>query len=214
MIQLLRSNRSALWMLIPIGWVLVAMTGGWLVFPMVLLTIFLGGGLKAGGCSGRRLRHREPAQLDAPTYDRPRVDLAKPAAPETLTQLADDSRLPRDVRDRALQLDRDGTAALTYLRDRGADAKEIFDVEQLVTDFGPQAVRSYLALAPGAADTEPVLDGKTGHQLVVEQLDLLIGETAARVRHAARLGSDQLLANHRFLTEKFGTKNKQGELQL
>ncbi|NNG38477.1 hypothetical protein HJ588_04205 [Flexivirga sp. ID2601S] len=230
MIQFLRSNRSALWLLIPLGWVLVAMTGGWLVFPMVLLTVFIGTGFRTAGCSGRRLRHGQREQLPAPARGLPAdlhrpVDLAKPAdltpradqgpaRPQTLAELADDDRLPQDVRDRALQLDRDGTAALTYLRERGADAREIFDVEQLVTDFGPQAVRSYLALAPGAADTEQVLDGKTGRQLVVEQLDLLIEQTAARMRHAARLGSDQLLANHRFLTEKFGGAKDPGQLRL
>lgn len=49
-----------------------------------------------------------------------------------------------------------------------------------------------------------MLDGKTGHQLIVEQLDLLLAQVDAHLHRASRLGSDELLANHRFLTEKFG----------
>lgn len=214
----IRLHRSQWWLLIPAGWVLVGVVGQWLVFPMVLLTIFLGGGLsRCGGGSAKLDRRREHLQrrqehlaaqqahwqqrYAAPA---PRVDLTKPAPVESLATLAASARIPADVRDRAQRLDRECVSTLTYLREHGAPAAQVFEVEQIQTDFGPQALRSYLALAPGTADTTEVLDGKTGHQLIVEQLDLLLDEVAAHLHRAARFGSDALLANHRFLTDKFG----------
>jgi hypothetical protein len=220
----IRLHRSQWWLLIPAGWLLVAYVGDWLVLPMVILTMFIGGGglSRCGSGSAKldrrreQLKHRQehldarraqweqwhgaPAQQPAP-----RVDLTKSEPVDTLTSLAALSDMPADVRQRAQRLDRECMSTLTYLRGHGAPTAQVFEVEQIQTDFGPQALKSYLALAPGTADTTEVLDGKTGHQLIVEQLDLLLAQVAAHLHRAARLGSDELLANHRFLTEKFGT---------
>lgn len=219
----IRLHRSQWWLLIPAGWMLVGIVGHWLVFPMVLVTMFIGGGglSRCGGRSARLDRRREQLkrrqeQLDARRAqweqwhggpaEQPvaRVDLTK-QEPDTLSSLAALSDLPADVRQRAQRLESECVSTLTYLREHGAPTAQVFEVEQIQTDFGPQALRSYLALAPGTADTDEVLDGKTGHQLIVEQLDLLLAQVAAHLHRAARLGSDELLANHRFLTEKFGT---------
>ncbi|RNI19624.1 hypothetical protein [Flexivirga caeni] len=236
-----RMHRPQLWLLIPLGWVMVGVVGHWLVIPMVLVTIFIGGGLGFGGCrskSDRReqlaqrrqeqwerrqehaRRHQEHWERHQEHFERHRarweqshgsrsqhadgVDLAKHDAAPTLAGLAATARIPADIRERAQRLDRECTSTLIYLREHGAPADQVFEVEQIQSDFGPQALRSYLALAPGTEDTTEVLDGKTGHQLVVEQLDLLLAQVDAQLHRASRLGSDELLANHRFLTEKFG----------
>lgn len=219
----IRLHRSQWWLLIPAGWAMVGVFGHWLVLPMVLLTVFLGSGMsRCGGRSAkvdrrrehleRRQEHFEARQArwdqrhTVPAQQRaPRVDLTKPAPAQSLATLAASPGIPADVRERAQRLDRESITTLTYLREHGAPTAQVFEVEQIQTDFGPQALRSYLALAPGTADTLEVLDGKTGHQLIVEQLDLLLAQVAAHLGRAARLGSDELLANHRFLTEKFGT---------
>lgn len=226
----IRLQRSQLWLLIPLGWALVGIVGSWLVVPMILVTVLLGGGLSRRGRCGPRLERRREqlerrqAHLDArsarweerhaiPTPARPTVDLTKRTPAETLASLADSAALPGDIRERAQRLDRDCAEALDYLRQHGAPTEQVFQVEQIHTDFGPQALRSYLALAPGTADTTEVLDGRTGHQLIVEQLDLLLTQVAAQLNHAVKLGSDELLANHRFLTQKFGT-NGDSELTI
>lgn len=218
-----RLHRSQWWLLIPLGWMMVGVLGHWLVWPMVLVTIFLGGGLsRFGGHSDRAERHEARLQRREEHWQRhqehiaaqrarwedrpagtPRVDLTK-RAPETLVSLSSSPRIPADIRERAQRLDREAVSVLTYLREHGASTAQVFEVEQIQTDFGPQALRSYLALAPGTEDTDEVLDGKTGHQLIVEQLDLLLAQVDAHLHRASRLGSDELLANHRFLTEKFG----------
>lgn len=219
----IRLHRSQWWLLIPLGWVLVGIVGHWLVGPMVLLTIFLGGGLSHCGKASKVERHQQKWQRreeqwhqeygerapweqfhGAPAQTAPRVDLTKRAPVETLVSLSAAPRIPDDVRSRAQRLDQECARTLTYLREHGAATTQIFEVEQIQTDFGPQALRSYLALAPGTEDSAEVLDGKTGHQLIVEQLDLLLTQVGAHLHRAARLGSDELLAHHRFLTEKFG----------
>lgn len=219
----IRLRRSRWWLLIPAGWTLVGVVGHWLVFPMILLTVFLGTGMsRCGGGSAKLNRRREGIERhrghfearQAPGDQRhtvpvqqpaPRVNLAKPAPVESLASLAALPAIPADVRERAQRLDRECISTLTYLREHGAPTIQVFEVEQIHADFAPQALRSYLALAPGTADTTEVLDGKTGHQLIVEQLDLLLAQTTAHLHRAARLGSDELLANHRFLTGKFAS---------
>lgn len=218
----IRLHRSQWWLLIPAGWALVGVIGHWLVLPMVLLTVFLGTGMSRCGSSVKSQRRREHIdrrqehlaadqarweQRDAMRTRQPaaRVDLAKRAPVQSLADLAVLPGIPADVRERAQRLDRESISTLAYLREHGAPTTQVFEVEQIQTDFGPAALRSYLALAPGTADSTEVLDGKTGHQLIIEQLDLLLAQIGAHLSRAARLGSDQLLANHRFLTEKFGT---------
>lgn len=154
----------------------------------------------------------QPQHQDPP---RPVVDLTKPASTvaPSLAELAADPRLPQDLREQALRLDERCGEALTYLGERNADAAEVFEIDQIRGDFGPEALKSFLALAPGTADTTVLADGKTGHQLVTDELDLLLRAVSERMTHAGRLGSEPLLANHRFLQEKFG--RRQGDdLQL
>lgn len=226
-----RLHRSQWWLIIPLGWMMVAFVGHWLVGPMVLLTVLLGCGVAryGGGRAGqlerhqarwqrrqehlaeRRARWEEFGAVEA-QQSAPRVDLSK-RTPADLLGLAGLPRIPADIRERAQRLDRECVTTLTYLREHGAPTAQVFEVEQIQTDFGPQALRSYLALAPGTEDTDQVLDGKTGRQLIVEQLDLLLAEVDAHLHRAARLGSDELLANHRFLTEKFGTR-RDSELDI
>jgi hypothetical protein len=81
----------------------------------------------------------------------------------------------------------------------------IFEVEQIHDDFAPTAVRGYLALPRATADTQPLHDGKTGAQLLDDQLTLLDGALDDIVAEAGTCGADGLLASYRFLQDKFGS---------
>jgi hypothetical protein len=81
---------------------------------------------------------------------------------------------------------------------------ELFIVERTATDYLPTALESYLNLPRAYATLHPVQDGKTPRQLLVDQLALLeskMGEVADDVN---RNDTDRLLANGRFLQERFG----------
>lgn len=76
-------------------------------------------------------------------------------------------------------------------------------IRQTVLDYLPTALQNYLALPSAFARLHPLRDGKTAHQLLLEQLDLLDGkmrEIAADLHHQ---DSQQLLIHGRFLEDKF-----------
>jgi hypothetical protein len=100
------------------------------------------------------------------------------------------------------------TTTITELLPR-ADALEAGSPDQYVlvqcaTDYLPTALQAYLDLPRSYADHHVVADGKTPLALLSEQLDVLakqIDEIAERLNGAH---SDKLIANGRFLAQKFG----------
>jgi hypothetical protein len=81
---------------------------------------------------------------------------------------------------------------------------ELFVVERTATDYLPTSLESYLNLPRAYATLHPVQDGKTAKQVLMDQLTLLeskMGEVADDVH---RNDTDRLLANGRFLEERFG----------
>jgi hypothetical protein len=81
---------------------------------------------------------------------------------------------------------------------------ELFVVQRTATDYLPTALESYLNLPRAYATLHRVQDGKTPQQLLIDQLALLeskMGEVADDVH---RNDTDRLLANGRFLEERFG----------
>jgi hypothetical protein len=78
------------------------------------------------------------------------------------------------------------------------------------TDYLPSTLQAYLDLPRSWADSHVVEDGKTPLKLLNEQLDLLAKEIADVTDAINRADTDKLLANGRFLAEKFGT----GELDV
>jgi hypothetical protein len=81
---------------------------------------------------------------------------------------------------------------------------ELFVVQRTATDYLPTALESYLNLPRAYATLHRVQDGKTPQQVLVDQLTLLeskMGEVADDVH---RNDTDRLLANGRFLEERFG----------
>ena len=81
---------------------------------------------------------------------------------------------------------------------------ELFVVQRTATDYLPTALESYLNLPRAYATLHRVQDGKTPQQVLIDQLTLLeskMGEVADDVH---RNDTDRLLANGRFLEERFG----------
>ncbi len=73
------------------------------------------------------------------------------------------------------------------------------------TDYLPTAIQAYLDLPRHYADTHVVADGKTSLDLLADQLDLLEKEINEIVDNVNRADADRLVANGRFLEEKFGS---------
>ncbi len=121
-----------------------------------------------------------------------------------LLALSRDERLPADARARLGALHFRCQEALAYLKDREQDAAGAgFMLRQIAEDYAPEAVRAYLKLPPSLANVTPLQDGKTGRDLLGEQLDLLLGAVQDIMRDAAQAGSQHLLAHQRFLKDRF-----------
>ncbi len=160
-----------------------------------------------------------PANLGAGA---PRTPLQAPPEPPVSLQkapsgdleaLAGDPRLPGDARARLAALNLRAREAQAYLKDRDLDGAEPgFLLRQIMTDYAPEAVQAYLKLPPSLAGVTPLQDGKTGRDLLNEQLDLLLDAVRDVMVDAAQAGSQEMLAHQRFLQDKFGKKPSDFEL--
>ena len=89
-----------------------------------------------------------------------------------------------------------------------------YTVVATATDYLPEAIGSYQRLPRRYADTRPVDGAKTSLMVLVDQLDLL-GLTMDRVFDAVyRQDAQELVAQGRFIAEKFGSPGAGGSLRV
>lgn len=81
---------------------------------------------------------------------------------------------------------------------------ERFIVDRTATEYLPTALESYLNLPTAYATLHPVKDGKTPKQVLMDQLTLLESTMNKVAATVLRNDTDRLLANARFLEERFG----------
>jgi hypothetical protein len=81
---------------------------------------------------------------------------------------------------------------------------ELYVVQRTATDYLPTALESYLNLPRAYATLHPVQDGKTPKQVLMDQLTLLESKMSEVADDVHRNDTDRLLANGRFLEERFG----------
>lgn len=118
------------------------------------------------------------------------------------------ARLPEEARVRLADLGRRVRAVQGDLERRGELGGETrFLLRQTATDYAPGAVNAYLRLPPSVANVTPLADGKTGKDLLIGQLDLLLSAVEAASTDVAQSAGQDLLAHGRFLEDKFGKKD-------
>lgn len=186
-----------------------ALGATWAVIPLAVAAV-LSLMRRGGGTPAKGVNQVMPA---APAPPVAAVDLTKAPRPQTLTELAQHPRLPADSAKRAKALNLQCFQTLAYLNERGPAAGKLrFELEQIHTDFACEAVRSYLALPPATATSTVLREGKTGQDLLNEQLDLLSDGVHALQARAEQLGAEQILTSHLFVQQKFGQPAR--DLQL
>lgn len=85
-----------------------------------------------------------------------------------------------------------------------ASSDEMHVLVRMATDYLPATLEPYLALPRMYAEHKVVSDGKTAAQILCDQLDVMSERMEAISDAVARADADRLLANGRFLAEKFG----------
>lgn len=151
-----------------------------------------------------RREARRQARRERPSEGTPPPSAPAPA-PDPLAGYLHDQRLPGEARAQLAALNLRTREALTYLQGLGQQASEAAYLARAVREeYAPSAVQAYLRLPPTLAASQPLQDGKTGRDLLREQLDLLLDATQDILNRALRTGGDDLLTHQRFLEEKFG----------
>ena len=87
----------------------------------------------------------------------------------------------------------------------GAGSPGKYVLYMCATEYLPTTIQAYLDLPREYADSHVVVDGKTPLDLLADQLDLLEKEVNEIAANVNRADTDKLLANGRFLEEKFGS---------
>ncbi len=95
-------------------------------------------------------------------------------------------------------------AMLPRLGQLEGTSQDLYIVHRTASDYLPTAVQSYLALARAGTTEQPLPDGRTPHQALLEQLDLIETKLADISDALARNDVDRLLIHGRFLEARFG----------
>lgn len=86
----------------------------------------------------------------------------------------------------------------------GAGSDEMRVLVRTATDYLPATLEPYLALPRLYAEHKILAEGKTAAAILCDQLDVMGQRMDAISDAVARADGDKLLANGRFLSEKFG----------
>jgi hypothetical protein len=164
---------------------------------------------------GRHRRHerrgrwgRDPRAVAAvgmahPATQQPRDKRPVKAGPRAMQQ----SELPIDVQVKVEQIRRKVEVLLGYADRFPPFSQDLYLVRQTATEYLPRTINAYLALTQPAAEKPMSPDGKTAHQELKSQLDLLDAKLDDIAQDLERQDTDRLLANRRFLEDRFGLRD-------
>jgi hypothetical protein len=149
-------------------------------------------------------RPSEPARPAARPRPAPQPVAAAVAAPEP-TPLPR-RELPIDLRVKVEQIRHKADVLLGYAERFPPFSADLHIVRQTAADYLPRTVDAYLAL-PGTDDPIVTADGKTALGELRQQLALLDSKLDEIAQDLQREDVDRLLANRRFLEDRFQAKD-------
>jgi hypothetical protein len=162
---------------------------------------------------GRHRRSRRRGWNTAPqSVHEPRSAERRPQQPEKSSAPLSGPRpmrqteLPIDMQVKVEQIRRKVDVLLGYADRFPPFSQDLYLVRQTATDYLPRTISAYLALPKQTAEKPMSADGKTAHQELRAQLDLLDAKLDEIAQDLQRQDTDRLLANRRFLEERFGTR--------
>jgi hypothetical protein len=115
-----------------------------------------------------------------------------------------EGRVPAEIATKVSRISSTIADTLPRADELGPGSPGLFVLTQCATDYLPTALQAYLDLPRSYADQKIVDQGKTPLALLSEQLDLLGNEIDEVADAVNRADTDKLVANGRFLAEKFG----------
>jgi hypothetical protein len=116
-----------------------------------------------------------------------------------------DKRLPDDLAAKVRAIHDTILEIVPKVKASSIDRRDLFVLERTVTDYLPSTLNAYLTLPRAYADSRVVQDGKTPKDLLVAQLTLIEEKMQAISDAVSRDDLNKLLAQGRFLEDKFGS---------
>jgi hypothetical protein len=161
------------------------------IWPLIVPALYLIGALVV---PSRPLRPASPDRFDPGKVERAldgTLDMAR-------------GRVPTDVFAKLTGIRQRTLALIPKAGDMPGGSQDLYVLQRTATDYLPTSVRYYVSLPADYATTHVVQDGKTPLQVLKEQLDLLDDQVGEMVDAVNQRDSDRLLAQGRFLEERFG----------
>src|SRR5437660_2367849 len=161
------------------------------IWPLIVRALYLIGALVV---PSRPLRPASPDLFDPGKVERAldgTLDMAR-------------GRVPSDVFARLTGIRQRTLALIPKAGDMPGGSQDLYVLQRTATDYLPTSVRYYVSLPADYATTHVVQDGKTPLQVLKDQLDLLDDQVGEMVDAVNQRDSDRLLAQGRFLEERFG----------
>jgi hypothetical protein len=169
------------------------------IWPLVVPALYLIGALIVPS--------RPPQSVAAEAFDAGRIQRALDG---TLDMAR--GRVPSDVFAKLTSIRQRTLELVPKASDLPGGSQDLYVLQRTATDYLPTSVRYYVSLPTAYATTHVVQDGKTPLQVLQDQLDLLDDQMAEIGDAVNQRDSDRLLAQGRFLEERFGRRG--GELDL
>lgn len=116
--------------------------------------------------------------------------------------------LPDDATEKVIQIASTIIAILPRFPNLASGEHKVYTVRQTVLDYLPEAINNYRALPREYAETEPLEEGKTAHQLLVEQLTVLAKQIHAIAAEFPQSDAQRLMIHGRFLEDKFAEEDE------
>jgi hypothetical protein len=128
------------------------------------------------------------------------------AGVRSVTQMNPDGRLTGEVQNRVVKLTQDMEHLIgQWERSRGKlSLEETFHARHLALEYLPDALKTYLSIPPGFAQSRKLDNGQTAQETFEHTLDDLSAKVAQLTDDLAAQDADAFLAHSRFLSKKFG----------
>ena len=113
-------------------------------------------------------------------------------------------KVPPEVMAKVLKIRQIIYGILPRVGNLAPGSPELFIIERTATNYLPTSLQAYLNLPRAYATLHAVQDGKTPKEILLDQLTLLENKMSEVADDVHRNDADRLLANGRFLEERFG----------
>ena len=139
-----------------------------------------------------------------------KIDLSTGFDPNDVTQALDTQvrvitgKVPPEVMAKVLKIRQTILGILPSSGHLPPGSPELFLIMRTATDYLPTSLQAYLNLPRAYAARHSVQDGKTPKAILLDQLSLLESKMNEVANDVHRSDTDRLLANGRFLEERFG----------